>query len=157
MCIYIELSSLDTPAKVAPLFVGCDYLLSCFWLFLLYRFPKKLTYKSPISTVSPKWSQGRDEIKSNSVDPFETCHLTWTKETSAPSWSQTWEGISLVSVWWPGLDPWGPDWHSQKKLHGTAAMWGSPPAERGISVGCHASWAADKVRDLCGLIPGFED
>lgn len=39
-----------------------------------------------------------------------------------PSWSKAWEGRLSVSIWWPGLDPWGPFGLSPKKQHGAATL-----------------------------------
>lgn len=46
-----------------------------------------------------------------------------------------------MSIWWPGVDPWGSARHSLKELHG-AAVLRLPPGGIGIGVGCIANRAA---------------
>lgn len=87
---------------------------------------------SPSSTPPPKTKNGKP---------------------SAPSWSQTWEGSSLGSVWWPGLAPWGSAVHSPKKTKRSRHLVGPPPAGIDIGVGCNASRATGQGGDLGVLTP----
>lgn len=43
-----------------------------------------------------------------------------TSETESPFWNQTWDGSSLASDWWLGLDPRGRAGPSPKYRHGVA-------------------------------------
>lgn len=60
----------------------------------------------------------------------ELQHLVWKRETRATSWSQTWEGSSPVSVWWPDLDPWGSARAQPERTRGVQEGYGE-----GLSVG----------------------
>ena len=57
-------------------------------------------------------------------------YLAQKSETRTPSWSQTWEGCSPASVWWPSLDPWCSD-----EQHGAAALWANHPQRQALGSG----------------------
>ena len=78
-------------------------------------------------------SQGRDQTKRGSSDPYDEykhwlyVSLARTRVTGAPSWSQAWGWGSMASAWWPGLFSWGPVGHSPKKQRGTPFPWAHHP------------------------------
>lgn len=102
-----------------------------------------------LSGVKAKWWQERWPVKEwfkdfgrhyNKVLEY----LAPIRENRAPSWSQTWEGSLLVSVWLQAQ----PEKSTQSHL-----PVGPPHVEKGIRVGCSANWFVGNGKDLGVLSP----
>lgn len=54
----------------------------------------------------------------------------------------------LASVWWLGLDTWGPAGHSPEKLNGAGTQWAHHLSGKGTGVRCIAKWVLSNGGDL---------
>lgn len=70
--------------------------------------------------------------------PLEVPYLWGHPTEEINFWSQTWEGSLLLSVWWPGIDPWSTVMHSLKELHEATILWATTCRDRS---GTEAGWS----------------